>query len=141
MKFILKHKVLFYILQFTWGLLMNLVGLTVSLAMLISGHKPRKFGNCWYFIVGKCWGGCNMGVCFLTDQLDDPDIKKHESGHSLQNIIWGPLFIFVIGIPSSLRYLYREFKYYRKGKEPKTDYDAIWFEGQATRFGYKYFDF
>jgi hypothetical protein len=29
-------------------------------------------------------------------------------------------------------------KYYKKGLTPPTDYDAIWFEGQATKWGEKY---
>ncbi len=45
---------------------------------------------------------------------------------------------FVVGIPSMIRYWYRELKYNRKGKVPPTSYDSIWFEGQATRIGVNY---
>jgi hypothetical protein len=58
----------------------------------------------------------------------------------LQNLIWGPLFPFVIAIPSAIRYWYRELKYYRKGLYPDTDYDSIWFEGQATKWGNKVYN-
>jgi hypothetical protein len=36
-----------------------------------------------------------------------------------------------------IRYWYRELKYYRKGLIPKTDYDSVWFEGTATKWGTK----
>ena len=49
----------------------------------------------------------------------------------------GIIYPFLIGIPSAIRYWYRELKYYRKNKQPSTPYDSIWFEGQATRWGHK----
>ena len=56
----------------------------------------------------------------------------------IQNAILGPFMPFVVGIPSAIRYWYRELKYNRKGKVPPTSYDSIWFEGQATRIGVNY---
>ena len=63
--------------------------------------------------------------------------RPHEFGHSLQNCLWGPLFPFVIAIPSATRYWYRDISA-KKGNKPTTDYDAVWFEGQATEWGNKY---
>ena len=62
-------------------------------------------------------------------------------GHGIQNLYWGPLMIFVIVIPSVTRFWYRE--WYWKYRYPKTGkalppYDSIWFEGQATKLGAKY---
>lgn len=140
MKFIIKHKILFYTLQLTWGLLLNLLGFIIALCLICTKHKPIRFGNNFYFKVGKTWGGLELGIFFLCGRLDDSHhLKCHESGHGIQNIIWGPLFPFVICIPSAIRYWYRELRYYRKGKYPKTDYDDIWFEGQATKLGEKYY--
>ena len=47
---------------------------------------------------------------------------------------------FVICIPSAIRYWYREFIWHcNKEKFNKLpEYDAIWFEGQATKWGKKY---
>ena len=47
--FLSKHKVLLYILMFTWGLPMSILGLIVSLFMLITGHKPIPYHGVWYF--------------------------------------------------------------------------------------------
>ena len=194
MKFILKNKWLFYLLQWTWGILMNLLGVLIAIGSLITGHKPKRFNHYVYFNVGKNWGGFESGMLFFTDSSDNLDTKQHESGHGLQNIILGPLMPFVVSIPSAIRYWLRECKTI-KGKYIYTSvlsailliisavlmalgglviwlfpiglvlalytliiatwlfvreipkyksgkyvyYDSIWFEGQATNWGKKYF--
>ena len=64
--------------------------------------------------------------------------KQHETGHSFQNAIWGPLSIFLIFVPSFIRYWYQESRA-RKGKDNKP-YDAIWFEGSASKIGEEYYE-
>ena len=134
MEKIVNNKFLYYLLQFTWGLLMNIVGSLVFTFLIIFAHKkPKKFHNCWYISVGKRWGGLELGTFFLIDSGESASTKYHESGHAIQNIIWGPLFPFIIGIPSAIRYWYR--KLTPNKKHPP--YDSIWFEGQATKWGYE----
>lgn len=133
-----KYKVLYYILNLTWGLPLTFVGALVALAMIVSGHKPKKHAGCIYFNVGKNWGGLELGLFFLVDEVDYLQTKDHEFGHSLQNCIWGPLMIFVICIPSAIRYWWRQLHYYKHGKVPSTEYDDIWFEKQASEWGQKY---
>lgn len=103
-------KALFYVLSFTWGLPMTLIGLVVSLVLLIAGYKPKKHGWCYYFEVGVGWGGLELGVIFLTSETTSKRTRNHEHGHALQNCIWGPLFPFVVSIPSAIRYWLRECK-------------------------------
>lgn len=129
------NKFLFYFLSFTWGLPMTLIGLLVALVLLITKHKPEKYGCCLHFKVGDNWGGLNLGVVFLTDKTPDTSTKNHEHGHAIQNCYWGFLTPFVITIPSAIRYWYRELKYYKKGKTPPTEYDAFWVEADATSRG------
>ena len=52
----------------------------------------------------------------------------------LQNIIWGPLMLFVISIPSLIRFWYIRYLY-KKCKSNIPDYYSIWFEEQASRWG------
>ena len=131
-------KFFYWFLSLTWGLPMTLIGLIVSLVLLITGHKPYKFGYTFYFRVGKNWGGLELGAIFITDQTPLKHTLYHEHGHGFQNCVLGIIYPFLIGIPSAIRYWYRELKYYRKNKQPSTTYDSIWFEGQATRLGNKY---
>ena len=128
-------RVLFYILSFTWGFIMSFIGLIV---MAIPFGEYHKFHGRLYKMVGYGWGGVNLGCFFLCskDCLNDDELMGHECGHGLQNIIWGPLFPFVIAIPSAIRYWY--FEWCWKHNKQTKDYDAIWFEGQATRWGQKY---
>ena len=102
------HKFLFWFLSYTWGIIMTLIGSFVAVFLLITGHKPRRFGWDVCFLVGKYWGGLSFGPFILTDSLDNYSVKCHEHGHSLQNIVLGPLFPFLVGIPSSLRYWVRK---------------------------------
>lgn len=138
--------VLYWIISLTWGLLMTFIGLLVTGIVIIFFHgKPHRNGWTYIVEVGDHWGGLELGAVALCGRYSDAaplyfdEVRKHEFGHSLQNLIWGPLFPFVIGIPSAIRYWYREYLY-RHGKKPKTKYDDIWFEGQATRWGTKVMD-
>ena len=126
-------KTLYYILNLTWGLPLTLAGALVAFFLILTGRCPKRHGGCFYFNVGNDWGGMNLGLFFFTDNWDSPSIKNHEYGHSLQNAIWGPLMIFVIAIPSAIRY--QVFMYRIKHHKENPPYDAIWFEGQATKWG------
>ena len=138
MKLILK-RILFYIISFTWGGIMTTIGLVVLLVTLPFGKFGIYHGRI-YKRIGKNWGGVELGCFFLCDNSADEYILAHESGHGLQNCLWGPLMPFVICIPSAIRYWYREFIWhFNKEKFNKLpEYDAIWFEGQATKWGKKY---
>ena len=133
--------ILYYLGQFTWGIIMNIVGLIATLFCLIFlKGKPHKNGYGVITEVKGNWGGVSLGIfalCGSYNQEDkdcyDPlfyyEVRCHEFGHSFQNLIFGPLFLFVVAIPSSIRYWLDEY-----GKLKK-DYFAIWFERDASNWG------
>lgn len=125
------NSTLFYLISFTWGLPMTLIGCIVAMALKAMGYKPKRYGYCWHFEVGENWGGINLGVVFITSKNPSTHTKNHEHGHALQNCYWGFMFPFVIGIPSLVRCWY--FMLTPNKKHPP--YDSIWFEGQATEWG------
>ena len=129
----------FYFLSFTWGIIPTFVGLIVTAVAACFG-RVRTFHGRLYSVIGKDWGGLEVGCFFVACEscADSDHLRAHESGHGLQNILFGPLFIFLVWIPSAIRYWYRELKYNRKHIAPPTQYDDIWFEGRATRWGKKY---
>ena len=134
------HDIVFYILSWTLGILTSFIGLIIMIPFLVT-KKIKTFCGRLYGIFPKCFGsgwGFEMGCFFfITYDCDDyQDLKSHECGHGLQNIIWGPLMLFVISIPSVIRFWYREYLL-KKGKKIKP-YDSIWFEGQASRWGWDY---
>jgi hypothetical protein len=95
---------LFYLLSFTWGILLSMVGLLTSIVLLIAGFKPEIFHGRIHFKVGEQWGGVNLGPVFITDNSPSLHTKQHECGHGIQNIILGPLMPFSVCIPSAVRY-------------------------------------
>lgn len=96
---------LFWFLQCTWGLIMTLAGVVGAIVMLCKGVKPKRFGYSVYFVYGHHWGGvCLGGFFFVSQESNVLATKAHESRHAIQNIIFGPLFPFVVGAPSIIRY-------------------------------------
>ena len=132
-KMLIKHRWLYWLLNFTWGILTTLCGLLLSLAMLCIGKKPKRWHSVWYFQIFDKWGGMEMGTMFLRDNSNYISTNNHEYGHTFQNAILGPFFIFIVAIPSAIRYWYQEIR--RRQHKPNVEYDLIWFEGSATDIG------
>jgi hypothetical protein len=113
---------------------MNIIGLLVFAFLIIfKKKKPKKFYNHYYIPMDGNWG-LELGMFFLSDKTEDEYILHHEAGHGLQNIVFGPFALF-IWIASAVRFNYRNLT--KNKKHPP--YDSIWFEGQATEWGYKYY--
>lgn len=131
-------RILFYIISFTWGSLMSAIGFLGTLIFIPFGERNIFHGRI-YTVIGANWGGLCLGCFFFVSKscMDSNHTRGHECGHGLQNCLWGPLFPFVIGIPSAMRYTYRNWRQ-KHGKINKTAYDDIWFEKQATQWGKKY---
>jgi hypothetical protein len=134
----------YYILNYTWGIIPNLIA-AIFIAPIFSAifHKDLKTETCygrWVFIGGANWGGLSMGNFIFMSKAAAKGTRtlRHEIGHSIQNALWGPAWLFVIGIPSFTRCCYRTTPAYLNHPEKHTDYDSIWFEGQATTWGTKY---
>ena len=118
---------------------MTWIGAMVLLFTLPFGKFGIYHGRI-YKRIGKNWGGLELGCFFLCDETAPEHTLQHEAGHGLQNCIWGPLMPFVICIPSAIRYWYRTYTYKTNPDKYWTlpDYDAVWFEGQATKWGENY---
>ena len=97
--------ILFYLWQFTFGLIQNIMGLFMLLVYKIKGSKSE-----WYhyalitYIDKKNFGGVSLGMfIFINKNVEGDrlhDMKIHEYGHTVQTEILGPLWLFVIALPS-----------------------------------------
>ena len=136
----------YWLVQLTWGILMTFIGALVTLFCLIFlKGKIHKNGYGFITEVGGNWGGVCLGPFALcgsyaqeTSECYDfiwyESTRRHEFGHSLQNLFLGPLFPFVVAIPSAIRYW---LDYFGKLKE---DYYAVWFERTASDWGTEVID-
>lgn len=143
--FLIKHMWLYYLLNYTWGSIMTIIGwLTFSFIHIFFKNRIVQIGksrSCYYIMIGDNWGGLSLGQIFLiADNMGSfwtQHTKYHETGHTFQNAIYGPFAIFLIYIPSFIRYWYQNIRD-KKGKSNKP-YDLIWFEESATDIGTKQF--
>ena len=102
-------RFMYYFLQWTWGITMNVIGAIMCLVALCCKWPVQKYRNGVEILVSNNFGGLELGMFFIRGK-DCPGVAPHEYGHGIQHLWWGPLFPFVIGIPSALRYWLRHFK-------------------------------
>ena len=128
----------FWLVSLTWGAIMTAIGLVVALALLVTGHKPKRYYHYVWFEVNNLPGGCNLGCVILTCKKPYAHTLQHEAGHGLQNIIFGPFQVF-ISIASAIRCAYYNHHIKKQTAYKLKPYDSVWFENMATQFGNKYF--
>lgn len=148
---------MFWLVSCTWGIIMTIIGAvaTVGLNLIkVIGTwfgkdlkiKTHRNGCSFITEVGGNWGGLELGAFALCGNYSEDNkdwfahTRKHEFGHAIQHLYMGPLFIFVVEIPSAIRYWYKRIMQKRGKKFPNNWYDSIWFEGGATKTGEKFVD-
>lgn len=74
------------------------------------------------------------GPCYAPEFYEYT--RRHEFGHAVQQMIFGPLQFFLVGIPSIARYWHQA---YRSSKGlPNEEYDQAWFEYTASKWGHQW---
>lgn len=147
-KFLSKHRWLWYILNLTWGILYSIAGLVIYLFVLLSKRKTKDFRSYRYAGKVRCtqfgnnWGGLSsVFFIFVANNMGKEytvQTKMHELGHTFQNALFGPFIFFFVIIPSVCRYWYITLKE-RKGRSFAPNwYDNAWFEGSASDGGRYY---
>jgi hypothetical protein len=132
---------LFYLIQFTWGLAVNLLSVIAFFIMKIKGYESERFYNAiiTYVPSDTPRGAIALGVfIFITYKAGVPrenflnrDISIHEYGHSFQVMMLGALYWFIIGIPSLI--WAQCFAAYRE--KNNISYYSIYTETWANRLG------
>lgn len=88
---------LFYLLQFTWGILQNLIGFILFIIFAACG---RYYGRYKRAFVCRAPFDVSLGCFIFVSDSGDEMKKGHEYGHTLQSLILGPFYLIVIGLPS-----------------------------------------
>lgn len=135
-------RLLYLLLQCTWGLLQTAAGAAVY----------WRFRNCPHFrfhgaVVTRypLYSSLSLGpFIFLTDkplrdcsgQIPDLEIPRrllvHEYGHTVQSLLLGPLYLPVIGLPSLL---WAQLPVCRRKWRGKMSYFRFFTERSANRLG------
>lgn len=80
------------------------------------------------FIGGACFS--SGPIIFVTPNCEELTLK-HETGHSVQSLLYGPLFHILISIPSIILFWYR-----RLAHKDMNFYYSHWPEFQAEKLGH-----
>lgn len=125
-------RMLYIFWQCTWGLPQTLIGLVVYLCHLRSRH-----GSFHGAVVSE-WkhpSGLSFGLFLFVEEgmLDCRPLLVHEYGHALQSLVLGPLYPFVISIPSALWFLLPCCRKYRKRR--RVSYYSFYTERWAEVWG------
>ena len=97
------------VLKFIWTLPQNILGIILliyfkSKRLIESQKKSGRIRNATIILIeAKAkFSGVSLGNwIFVSKSYDDlATVIKHEEGHCIQSMIFGPLYLFVIGIPS-----------------------------------------
>lgn len=134
--------IIYWVLQFTWGSILTIIGAFALVVTLVMGGKVHRNGCSIIVETRGNWGGLNLGAFSFCGEYSKvfptvfDEVRTHEFGHSLQNMILGPLQILLVSIPSACRYWYYTIMT-RKGKQFKDGwYDYAIFEYTASKYGY-----
>lgn len=133
-------KFLFYFVQWTWGLPVNLVGGIIFLfCTIIKKRRWQRFG--YSYIVYLPWksGGLSLGLFIFIKENHKNKVwtyntRIHEYGHTWQCLILGPLYYLIIALPSAIWCNF--FEGYRKRNN--VSYYKLYCEAWANSFGQKF---
>ena len=138
--------ILYIVIQCTWGIVQTLLGFMVFLVNIKNKH---------YFYHGAIVTERNMpssvslGMFVFTttnpmkdkrieNKIPDEELSQrllvHEYGHTIQSLILGPLYLIVMGIPSTL---WGFLPYYQKKRNNGVSYFSFFTEKWANFLGEK----
>lgn len=141
-------RILYTLLQIIWGFPQTLVGFIIFILTCKCPHK------CFYGSICTSWRlKASMSLGLFIFVSDDPFfyynhyqskysynefhtmLAVHEYGHTIQSLIWGPLYLLAVGVPSMV-WAKMPFFEKKRADENKSYFD-IYPENQANWLGEK----
>ena len=131
-------SVLFYLWQFTFGIVQNLIGLAMFIFHKLKSAESETYHNAVItYIEKKNFGAVSLGMFIFINKNRTGDarhdMKIHEYGHTVQTMILGPLWLFVIAVPSTIWYNTPYF--IRMRSEKNISYYRLYCEGWSNLCG------
>lgn len=117
--------ILYIIIQCTWGILQTTAGLILFLTL---GKRKHFFHR--GAVVTEWKYSVSLGMFVFVGNKNN-ELLRHEYAHTIQSLILGPLYLFIIGIPSFIWAAF--FKKYRKlnSIQYRSFYTEKWADGIA----------
>lgn len=135
--------------QLTWGLPQTLVGFVIFLANAKRLHMNFHGAICtawnlksslslglFIFVTDASFHQAMNKKLYMREDESFQRIAVHEYGHTIQSLIWGPLYLLTVGAPSII---WASFPYFEKMRtRKKRSYYDVYPEAQANRLGEKF---
>ena len=114
--------------HFSWELPQQLLGFLVGLYLVMRGTRNGRddfLKGVLFLETSSFRRGCGISLGnIIIHGPDSPgSLKQHEFGHCIQSRILGPFYLLLIGIPSFMWAIARNYGYFRN-----VDYDAFFIE-------------
>ena len=107
-----------FVLQCSWGILQTFIGAVLIVwCVVFCKQKPFLYRDSIACVLPNKSGSLSVGLFFFLHPkaADNEYTKQHEWGHTRQSLILGPLYLFVIALPSMV--WCNCFKKYREKKD------------------------
>ena len=124
------RRIFFYLLQFTWGLPVNIVGLLVFLCCR-KHFSSERFCNSIVTCLPGDRGGLSLDIFIFLSTPDADHLRIHEYGHTVQCLFLGPLYWIIVVVPSAIWFHF----FIRYRKKRNIPYDTLYCERWATALG------
>lgn len=127
-KNLIKHIMLF--LRFVWELPQNISGIFVLVLLKYRHRVIETKTEHNLFFIETMQTGVSLGSFVFWTKTGNRfpelmnDCRMHEYGHTKQSILFGPLYLVVIGIPSLARVFYGWWYRKKYGKPWKKYFDG-----------------
>lgn len=136
-------KIIYCIAQCTWGILQTMLGFVVFLmhynnkhfcyhGAIITVWEPKTSVSLglFVFVTSEPYFAKKYEGEISTEELSNR-LLVHEYGHTIQSLILGPLYLIVIGIPSTLWGVLGG----KKRRDEQVPYGAFFTEKWANQLG------
>ncbi len=142
----MAKNIVYILLQSTWGILQTLLG---GLLFLLHLSSPHRFYHGAVVTEWNAKSSISLGLFIfvtrepyfyekLKDQYTKEDLSErllvHEYGHTIQSLILGPLYVIVMGVPSTL---WGFLPYYANQRKQGRSYFSFFTERWANYLGEK----
>lgn len=138
-------KLLYFVIQITWGSIQSLLGFIV---FIFNINKKHLFYHGAIITYWPFSSSVSLGLfIFITEEpyfyekLKNDYSKDelasrllvHEYGHTIQSLILGPMYLIIMGIPSTIWVFLPNL--HKKRKEEKISYFTFFTEKWANKLG------